>query len=365
VRRMKRRSVLKMVGAGAAAAVAGGFLMASRANAANRYYQGPASDHFDGRVFFNPDGAPPRPFSDLLRWQFGGGRAKWPAQWPSPFPPAKPEARLGGDALRVTMVGHATLLIQVEGLNILTDPVWSERVSPFSFAGPRRANAPGVAFEDLPPIDLVLLSHNHYDHLDVATLARLQAAHDPLVVTPLGNDTIVKSSAPRMRIEARDWGARVTVGDAKVYLEPAHHWSARGANDRSMALWSAFALETPAGKLYYAGDTGFHGGRNFAAAAARHGGFRLAILPIGAYEPRWFMEAQHQNPAEAVQALKLLKASHAAGMHWGTFQLTNEAVGAPAEELAREMDAAGLSRERFRAMRPGEVWDVPSAPAET
>ncbi len=133
---------------------------------ANPYYQGPQSDHFDGEIFFNPGGGPPRGLADLLRWQFGGGRAKWPSSWPSPFPPAKPAQRIDGDGLRVTMVGHASLLIQAAGLNILVDPVWSSRVSPLSFAGPKRVNAPGIAFEDLPPIDLVLVSHNHYDHLD-------------------------------------------------------------------------------------------------------------------------------------------------------------------------------------------------------
>lgn len=140
-----------------------------RAKAGNAYYGGPRSDHFDGRLFFNTEGKEPASFRDLLRWQFGGGKAKWPAEWPSPHPPAKPEPRLEPDALRVTMVGHASLLIQAGGLNFLTDPVWSPRASPFSFAGPRRVNAPGIAFDDLPPIDYVLLTHNHYDHMDAAT----------------------------------------------------------------------------------------------------------------------------------------------------------------------------------------------------
>ena len=355
---MKRRTLLTLLGLGGATLATGGYAV-KRANAANPYYSGPESDHFDGRVFFNPEGVEPRSFGDLLRWQFGGGRARWPAEWPSPFPQAKPEERIEGERLVVTMVGHATLLIQTAGLNILTDPVWSQRVSPFSFAGPKRVNAPGVAFDDLPPIDLALLSHNHYDHMDAATLARLHARDNPLLVTPLGNDAIVRKSVTTMRIEARDWGGAVEAGSARIHVEPAHHWSARGTGDRRMALWSAFVIETAAGKIYFAGDTGFHQGRNFRAAREKHGAFRFAIIPIGAYEPRWFMEAQHQNPDDAVEAFKLLGADHAAGMHWGTFQLTNEPIEEPRDLLLEALDREQIPRDRFRPMLPGEVWDVP------
>ena len=234
------------------------------------------------------------------------------------------------------MVGHSTLLIQTAGLNILTDPVWSPRVSPLSFAGPKRVNPPGIAFSQLPPIDLVLVSHNHYDHLDLATLTRLKARHDPLVLTPLGNDAIIDGAVPGMRLSAHDWGDRVDIGnDVAIHVEPVHHWSARGARDRRMALWAGFVIETPAGKIYFAGDTGFHGGTNYRLMAEKHGGFRLAILPIGAYEPRWFMAPQHQNPEEAVQGMKLCNAAYAAGCHWGTFQLTDEPIDEPAAKTGR------------------------------
>jgi L-ascorbate metabolism protein UlaG (beta-lactamase superfamily) len=250
--------------------------------------------------------------------------------------------------------------LQIAGLNILTDPVWSARASPFSFLGPRRVNPPGIRFEDLPPIDLILLSHNHYDHLDGITLARLKTRHDPLVITPLGNDAIIRRYAPEMRVETRDWGDRLEVAEGcAVHLEPAHHWSARGTRDRRMALWSAFAITTAAGNIYHIGDTGFHGGRNYRLAAQRHGGFRLAILPIGAYEPRWFMEAQHQNPEEAVAGMQLANAAYAAGHHWGTFHLTNEPIAEPQERLRKALDSAGMAPDRFRPLQPGEVWDVP------
>lgn len=334
--------------------------MTARRRAANRYYGGPLSDHFDGTLFFNPDGRPPGRFADLLRWQLSGGRTKWPAAWPSPFPQAKPDERVEGAALRITMAGHASLLIQTVGLNILTDPVWSERASPFTFAGPKRVNAPGIAFSDLPPIDLVLVSHNHYDHLDLATLRRLRKSHDPLVITPLGNDAIICPAAPGIRLTAHDWGDRLDVGKGvKVHVEPAHHWSARGGRDRRMALWAGFVIETPGGKVYFAGDTGFHGGINYRLLAEKHGGFRLAILPIGAYEPRWFMAPQHQNPEEAVQGMKLCNAAYAAGCHWGTFRLTDEPIEEPARKLGEALSAEGVAKERFRAMRPGETWDIP------
>lgn len=358
---MNRRLFLSLAGLGGLVALGGGLFAARRARAGNPYYSGPPAENFDGTQFFNPGGAEPRGFADLLRWQLGGGREPWPETYPSPFPPAKPDERVTGAALRVTMVGHATMLLQMAGLNVLTDPVWSERVSPVSFAGPRRRNAPGIAFEDLPPIDAVLVSHNHYDHLDVETLARLVEIHDPHIVTPLGNDTIIGAAAPGARISTGNWGDVVRLdAETRVHIEPAHHWSARGSGDRHMALWSAFVVETAAGKVYVVGDTGFHEGRNYRDAADRHGGFRLALLPIGAYEPRWFMAGQHQNPSEAAQGMALCRAAHAVGHHWGTFRLTNEAVEAPLQALEVALQDVGVPPDRFQPMRPGQVWDVPS-----
>jgi len=324
----------------------------------NRYYDGPESPHFDGTRFFNPGGAEPAGFADLLRWQFDGKRSFWPRSWPPEPSLTIPDSRVEGSGLRVTMVGHACLLFQLAGLNILTDPVYSRRASPFRNVGPRRVNEPGIAFENLPPIDVVLVTHNHYDHLDVRTLARLQAVHDPVVVTPLGNDRLILRHIPRMRIHTQDWGDVLEFRDARIHCEPAHHWSARGLNDRRMALWSAFVIETGAGAIYHIGDTGFHDGINYRAAAARHGGFRLAALPIGAFEPRWFMRSQHQNPEEAVEGMKLCRAEHAVGHHWGTFQLTNEPIEQPRDDLLSSLARAGVEEDRFRPLLPGQSWDV-------
>ena len=326
----------------------------------NRYYAGPVTDHFDGSLFYNPDGILPGTLRDVLKWQFNGQRARWPKAVASPFAGNKPASRVIGDALRVTMVGHATLLIQVAGLNILTDPVWSDRASPVAFAGPKRVAAPGIAFDDLPPIDVVLVTHNHYDHLDIATLKRLQQAHAPHFVTPLGNDGIIRPNVRQAKITVVDWGDRIALADGVTLdTEASHHWSARAMGDRRMALWAAFVLSTPAGKIYHVGDTGFHGGTNYRAAAEKHGGFRLAVLPVGAYAPRWFMQGQHQNPEEAVEGMRLCGARFAVGHHFGTFQLTDEPIDEPAEQLHAALDARKIARENFRPLLPGEMFDVP------
>ncbi len=321
----------------------------------NRYYSGPLSDHFDGQVFFNPGGKPPGSFGDLLRWRFGEKRTPWPQHWPSPFHGTRPPVAVNGGEISVTMIGHATLLIQVDGINLLTDPVFSLRASPWAFIGPRRVNPPGVALADLPLIDAVLLTHNHYDHLDLATLIALVARDNPLIVTPLGNDTIVRSRAPAARFHVGDWGDVVELGHRiRAHFEPAHHWSARQLGDRRMALWCAFLIETPAGRIYHIGDTGFHDGIHFRAIAEKHGPIRLAILPIGAYEPRWFMAGQHMNPDEAVRGFRLSEAEHALGHHWGTFHLTDEAIDAPLGALEVALDRHGVATDRYLALWPGQ-----------
>jgi L-ascorbate metabolism protein UlaG (beta-lactamase superfamily) len=254
-------------------------------------------------------------------------------------------------------------LLQTAGLNILLDPVWSERASPFTFIGPKRVNDPGIPFDALPPIDVVLVTHNHYDHLDTATLARLAQTHRPRVITPLGNDTIMRAASPDIRAEAHDWGDRIELGaGCAVTLVPTRHWSARGLFDRNKALWASFVIETPAGRIYYVGDSGYGDGRHFREVRNNHGPIRLACLPIGAYEPRWFMREQHMNPEEAVRAFGDCGAEQALAHHFGTFQLTDETYDAPVQALGQARDAAGIAAERFRALRPGEVWELPAYP---
>ena len=357
---MNRRSFLKWSGFGLVAATLGGFGL-REAQAGNRYYSGPLSDHFDGKVFFNPGGEEPRGFTDLLRWQFGGGKIEWPkAVAAADFVTTKPEPRVEGSRLVVTMVGHATLLIQTAGLNILTDPVWSERASPVSFAGPKRNNPPGVAFDDLPPIDIVIVTHNHYDHLDIATLNRLVERDKPRLVTPLGNDTIIRSDVPDIEADVMDWGDSIEAKNGvTIHCEPCHHWSARGMGDRRMALWAAFVLETPGGKIYHIGDTGYAEGKHYRELKAKHGDIRLAIMPIGAYEPRWFMKEQHVNVEEALKIHADLGAKRSLGVHWGTFMLTQEAFDHPPRDVAAALAQRGLPQDRVWLMRHGETRAVP------
>ena len=319
----------------------------------NRYYSGPVTDHFDGTRFHSP-GQPvtDRSFRDLWRWQRSGARAKWPSTVPvtQSIPPER-SARP-----RLTMVGHATLLIQVAGLNLLTDPVWSDRASPLRFAGPRRVTAPGIDFEHLPPIDAVLLSHNHYDHLDLDTLKRLHREHGPRMIMPLGTEATVRKGVRGARVETGDWhDSHALAPGITATLTPANHWSSRGVRDRRHALWSGFWIDTPEAQIWFAGDTGYGNGAVFHDIRARHGAPDIAILPIGAYEPRWFMSAQHVAPEESVQMFLDIGAQRAVGMHWGTFQLTDEAREEPLELLQKSLAAAGIAPERFRALAPGEV----------
>jgi L-ascorbate metabolism protein UlaG (beta-lactamase superfamily) len=333
------------------------------------YHRGPESGHFDGERFFNPGaaddlhhGGPSRFFS---RW-FSGGDAR--AVWPSTVPvtPARPAARMNGKEMRVTWIGHATVLVQTAGLNILTDPVWSDVVSPFPPIGPKRVRAPGVRFEDLPRIDLVLISHNHYDHLDLPTLKRLWKRDRPAIVTGLGNDRLLRDQG--IKASGFDWGGGLTgsrpcppsagCGKWAVRVVRNHHWSSRWGTDRNRALWSAFVVETEAGKIFFAGDTGWGDGRWVEEAAAR-GPYRLAVIPIGAYEPRDFMKTNHINPEEAVAVFEKLRPTAALGVHWGTFQLTFEGINDPPERLAALRKARGVPETAFRATEVGESFEVP------
>jgi L-ascorbate metabolism protein UlaG (beta-lactamase superfamily) len=327
-----------------------------------RYYAGPISDHFDGVRFFDPNGAPAGSRRDLLRWfaerHWQGTKAKWPVWAPSPYAD-RPPARVEGSTWRISYVGHASFLIQTAGLNILLDPVWSKRASPSRFIGPKRVNDPGIAFADLPPIDVVLVSHGHYDHLDVRTLSRIAAAHRARIITPLGNDVIMRSFDSAIAAEGYDWGDRLDIGgEVAITLVAARHWSARSLSDRNTALWASFVIETLGGRIYFVADSGYGEGRHFRSARERYGPFKLAILPIGAYEPRWFMGDHHMNPAEAVQALIDCGAEIALAHHHGTFQLTDEPIDAPGLALTEALNTAGISSERFAALRPGQVWQL-------
>jgi L-ascorbate metabolism protein UlaG (beta-lactamase superfamily) len=320
----------------------------------NPYYVGPATDHFDGTRFFNP-GQPStdRSLAEVLRWQATSTKARWPAAVDTAL--ARPNAEVHG--LAATFVGHASVLLQLGGQNILIDPVWSERASPVQWAGPKRVTRPGIAFDDLPPIHLVLVTHNHYDHMDRPTLQRLQQAHRPRFVAPLGNDTILRGFLGRTAaIDALDWHDTLDLDGLAITAVPANHWSSRTGHDRRMALWSGFMVRAAGRLVYNVGDTGYGDGSIFRDLRTRYGSPDLAIIPIGAYEPRWFMADQHVDPAEAVRIFRDCGAAQALGTHWGTFQLTDEACDAPRAALADALTVHGIDPAQFIALEAGQRW---------
>src|SRR5215471_4053963 len=310
------------------------------------------SDHFDGRRFTNLIGAEAgQPFSAVPR-MLRTPRTPWPAR--VEVVPQRP-LPLDGSAAVVTFIGHSTFLIQTETGNILTDPMYSERAGPFNLLGPRRVRQPAVRYEDLPPIAVVLLSHNHYDHCDLPTLGWLATRFDPIVVTPVGNGRLARR-AGLQRVEELDWWQQTATAKVPITLTPARHFSARTPFDRNRALWGGFHIAAGNTRIYFAGDTAY--APFFGDVRRRLGPIDLALLPIGAYEPRWFMQAVHMNPAEAVQAHQDLEASQSLAMHFGTFQLTAEGIDEPVRDLADALRSSGVAPSCFRTLAFGESFRV-------
>ncbi len=323
-------------------------------------HRGPASDHFDGTVFRNQNAAAAagRSFGDFVRWQRTSRRATWPTWVEHGVVPRLPDTLGPGDCA-TTFVNHITFLLQYRGLNVLTDPVYSERVSPLQWMGPRRVHAPGIPFERLPRIDLVLVSHNHYDHLDLDTLRRLDATHRPTFLTGLGNAPFLQQHGLDRVIEL-DWWQAHAAGSWRCTYVPAQHWSGRGLRGRNRTLWGGFVLEADSVCTYFAGDTGYW--RHFVEIRDRCGEPDLALLPIGAYEPRWFMGDQHMNPDDAVRAHLDLRARQSVATHFGCFQLTDEAIDEPARALAIARREHHVAPARFPALTPGATLRLAAAP---
>jgi L-ascorbate metabolism protein UlaG (beta-lactamase superfamily) len=315
-------------------------------------YQGPVSDHFDGTHFVNMRAVPHGGFGAFLRWQRTRQLGPWAEREAPPGP--RPPARVPG--MRVTFVNHATVLLQQDNLNVLTDPIWSLRASPVSFMGPRRQHPPGLRFEDLPPIDAVVLSHNHYDHLDLPTLRRLQEAHHPRFFCGLGNKALLER-AGLQRVTELDWWQNVPLTDAvELIAVPSQHFSNRGLFDRDRTLWLGYVLRGPAGLSYFAGDTG--SGPHFAEIRKRLGAPRLAVLPIGAYRPEWFMGPVHETPQEALAAHDQLGAGSSVAIHFGTFALGDDGQDEPKQAL-EDAIARAHSSARFHVLDFGEALEVP------
>jgi len=319
-------------------------------------YNGPVSDHFDGRRFLNETGVRAAGMPGAVRWLLHREPGPWKAWTDQAFGEPPPE-RIEGSGMRVTFVNHATCLVQTCGWNVLTDPVWSERIGPVSFAGPKRARPPGIRFEDLPPVDVVLVSHNHYDHLDLATLRRLYERHHPRIYVPLGNKELLdRNGIPGSK--EMDWWSTVEIGPGvRLTAVPAQHFSFRGLCDQDVTLWCGYVLQTPAGAAYFAGDTGM--GPHFREIRARFGPPRLALLPIGAFRPLWFMSGVHTSPEDALQAREILSAGTSLAIHFGTFRLADDGQEEPATRLTAALAAHAAPRPRFWILRNGEGRDVP------
>jgi len=329
------------------------------------YYRGPQTSHFDGRRFVNPDvdhsllptlGRMPRGFP-IRFFLPDAGRAPWPKRvsvTPG-YPPAYPDPK----RLHAWWVGHATVLVQANGLNILTDPIWSDTAGPFGI-GPRRVTVPAIRFEDLPKIDLVLVSHDHYDHLDLATLGRLWRRDHPLVVTSLGNDSVIAQAGVPSR--AADWGQTIAVRPGiDVVVTRNHHWGSRWMSDRNRALWSSFVVRMPGGNLFFAGDTGV-GDLRWADEARAYGPVRFAMLPIGAFrfQPGQMGADAHVGPIDSMRLWARLGRPMTLPIHWGTFRLSWEARDTPPTMLRALMACMGESDARFVAHGLGEDLAVPA-----
>jgi len=306
-----------------------------------------ASDHFDGERFFNPTGQYGRSFADVPK-MVSEPRAPWPQS--IPVRQRRPEPRPSAAWATITFVGHATFYIQTPHGNVITDPMFSDRASPFSRLGPRRVRQPGVALSELPGVDLVLLSHNHYDHCDLASLRAIRRRYDPHVVTALENGRLLRKAGFR-RYEELDWWQRSFASPLPVSATPAQHFSARTPWDRNRALWCGFVLTVGARRIFFAGDSGY--APHFAEVPRRCGSIDAALLPIGAYEPRWFMQPVHMNPDEAVQAHTDLESTTSIGMHFGTFRLAAEGIDDPLTELEASKSRRGIEPERFGTIEFG------------
>jgi L-ascorbate metabolism protein UlaG (beta-lactamase superfamily) len=324
--------------------ITGYFLSAPR-------YTGPASDHFDGKRFNNSAGIAPQTFASFLKWMFTRKRTPWgPLEI---IQAEKPPLNVGW-GVRITYVNHTTFLIQTDGLNILTDPVWYERASPFAWSGPKRRRPPGVALDDLPPIDLILLSHNHYDHLDVATLQKLYQVHSCKIITALGVDLYLKNKGIA-NVIATDWWDEISITPTfKIQCVPAQHFSARGMFDRNATLWCGFVVKARSSNLYFAGDTGYNS-TTFNEIGTRCAPIHVAIIPIGAYKPEWFMAPVHCSPAEAVKIHEDTKSILSIASHFGTFQLGDESPEEAVADLRFALREKKISDDQFLVLKEGEA----------
>lgn len=315
-------------------------------------YKGPESEHFDGKKFGHPYHPKGRTLIDIVKWSLTGDSGEWTAITEQEENP-KPPDRAMDDDIAVTFVNHSTFLIQLAGLNILTDPVWSNRASPYSWIGPKRMRPPGLQFDNLPPIDLVLLSHNHYDHLDLPTVLQLKKQFDPYFVTSLGIKSFLHKNGINRVSELDWWDESIFSDKLTITATPAKHFSGRGVLDRDTTLWCGFMLQAGGKTIYFVGDTAY--GDFFTNIGDRFPTIDLSFIPIGAYKPQWFMSPIHCNPDEAVQIHQDVKSTRSIAMHFGTFPLADEGQKEPLHDLAKARKQHAIPEDAFIALKEGKT----------
>ena len=320
------------------------------------YYQGTPSDHFDGSCFFNKESD--HTFFDHIKWMWEMENIKWP-EWIDDPPQSPPIPHVKEGELRITYVNHATVLIQMDGINILTDPIWSERAGPISWVGMKRVRAPGIKIEDLPNIDIILISHDHYDHLDMTSLQQLNEKHQPIILAGLGVRRRLESiEGGKSIIELDWWQEHIYSKGTKITFVPSRHNSGRGIFDKNKTLWGGFVIQSSAGSVLFMGDTAVGG--FLKEVKNEFSRFRLAILPIGSYEKRWFMKTQHMNPDDAVTVHKMLDVTQSVGIHFGTFEEHPEqTIDAHEKDLKVAVEKYNISESEFWILKFGEGREVP------
>lgn len=315
-------------------------------------------NHYDGKRFLNQyPYRPNRTLKEVFQWLSNRTPPKWPKNI-QVHPHTRPQQPVEGD-VNALFVNHSTVLVQYSNLNVLTDPIWSKRCSPLNFLGPKRMASPGIHFENLPAIDLVLITHNHYDHLDLPTLKKLQKKHHPLFIVSQGNRKLLLARGLKNVIELDWWQTYSLDPSTKVTYVPGQHFSRRGIRDENRSLWGGYVIEKKDHyPIYFAGDTGM--GTHFAAIRSHFGKMGLSFLPIGAFEPRWFMQYFHMNPEDAVMAHLILESSNSMGIHFGTFPMADESYEDPILQLKEALEKYNIPKERFVALKNGEIktWNL-------
>jgi L-ascorbate metabolism protein UlaG (beta-lactamase superfamily) len=319
---------------------------------------------FGNKRYHNIDDIGEPNFIEFMRWKLARNKPVWPklAEVNPNINKANLAKTISGDDIQVTYINHSSFLIQVGGKNIITDPIWSSHAGPFGKLGVKRSVYPGLNIEDLPPIDFILISHSHYDHLDLPTIENITKNHNPQIITGMGVTHYIDycKKSPERCFEMQWWENTKTINSEVIFnFVPAHHWSSRYLLDKNITLWGGFVIQHKNKNIYFAGDTGFSDGKLFQTIKDKYGEFRLSLLPIGAYKPSWFFSPMHISPAEAVKIFKILNSTYAVPMHFEVFELADDGYKDPIIDLKKALQTEGIQEYKFNIMQPGNTWLLP------